>query len=80
MVCVVNVSSGTIEQRISAGHMARSPVLSPDGDMLYVCNWMENSISFINVVSAREEKRVPAIKEPYSMALSAMELFCWWQI
>lgn len=70
MVCVVNVSSGTIEQRISAGHMARSPVLSPDGDMLYVCNWMENSISFINVVSAREEKRVPAIKEPYSMALS----------
>lgn len=70
MVCVVKTVSGLVESRISAGHMARSPVLSPDERMLYVCNWLENTISFINLTSGREEMRVPAIKEPYSMELS----------
>ncbi len=69
MVCVVNAASGNIEKRISVGHMARSPVLSPDGDILYVCNWLENTISFINLSSAKETQRVPAIREPYSMAI-----------
>lgn len=70
MVCVVNTSSGKIEQRISVGHMARSPVLSPDESFLYVCNWLENTISFINLSAAKETQRVPAIREPYAMAVS----------
>jgi len=70
MVCVVNTSSGLIEKRIKAGHMARSPVLSPDGSKLYVCNWLESTISFIDLANGKEEKRVPALREPYSIALS----------
>jgi DNA-binding beta-propeller fold protein YncE len=70
MVCVVNAASGTIENRISVGHMARSPVLSPDEKNLYVCNWLEGTISFVNLSATRETQRVPAIREPYSMAIS----------
>lgn len=69
IVCVVNAASGIIENRISVGHMARSPVLSPDEKNLYVCNWLEGTISFIDL-SAAKETRVPAIREPYSMAIS----------
>jgi DNA-binding beta-propeller fold protein YncE len=70
MVCVVNTTSGTIEKRIKVGHMARCPVLNPDNSKLFVCNWLENTISFIELSSGTEIKRVPAIKEPYSIALS----------
>jgi YVTN family beta-propeller protein len=75
MVCVVNTLSGVIEKRIKAGHMARSPVLSSDDSKLYVCNWLENTISFIDLTSGKEEKRVPALREPYSIVLSKNEDF-----
>lgn len=70
MVCVVNSSSGVIEKRIKVGHMARSPILSYDNNRLYVCNWLENTISFIDIPSGIEIDRVKAIKEPYSSILS----------
>lgn len=70
MVCVVNAVSGKIETRIPVGHMARSPVLSPDESHLYVCNWLEGNISFIDLNASKETQRVPAIREPYSMAIS----------
>lgn len=69
-VCVVNTASGLIDKKISVGHMARSPVLSPDGTTLYVCNWLENTLSFVDVASGKETKKVAAIKEPYSAAVS----------
>lgn len=70
MVCVVNTASGSIEKRIKVGHMARCPVLNSDNSKLYVCNWLENTISFIDLASGTEVKRVAAIREPYSIALS----------
>lgn len=75
MVCVVKSSTGAIEKRIPVGHMARSPVLGSDDNMLSVCNWLENTVSFIDVASGIEIKRVPAIKEPYSTALSTDDKF-----
>jgi YVTN family beta-propeller protein len=71
MICVINSESGVVLKRIPVGHMARSPVLSPDNSMLYVCNWLENTISFIDVSDGKVVKRVPAIKEPYSLTISA---------
>ncbi|MDO5576866.1 MAG: YncE family protein, partial [Fibrobacter sp.] len=71
IVCIVNVTAKTIEKRISVGHMARSPIIAPDGKMLYVCNWLENTISFIDLNMKAETKRVSAIKEPYSSVLSS---------
>ncbi len=69
-VCVINTASGTIDKKISVGHMARSPVLSPDGTTLYVCNWLENTLSFVDIASGKEFKKVQAVKEPYSAAVS----------
>lgn len=71
VVCVVNSSSGDIEKRIPVGHLARSPKLSSDESRLYVCNWLENTISFIDTELGIEVKRVPVIREPYSSVLSA---------
>ena len=61
-----NVSSGTIEQRIQQGHMARSPVLSPDGDIFTsATGW---KIPYHLSMSFQQGKRtVQTIKEPYSM-------------
>ncbi|MBN1603573.1 MAG: YncE family protein [Chitinispirillaceae bacterium] len=70
MVCVINNADGIIKKRIPVGHMARSPILNSDNSMLYVCNWLENTISFIDLSAQKEIKRVAAIKEPYSLALT----------
>lgn len=70
MLFVIDAASGLINKKIPVGHMARSPVLSPDGSIVYVCNWLENTISFVDITSGKETKRVPAIKEPYSVAVS----------
>jgi len=70
MVCVVNTASGKVQKRIPVGHMARSPVLSPDGQTLYVCNWFNNDISIVDAVAGVETARIPVTREPYAAAIT----------
>jgi YVTN family beta-propeller protein len=70
MVCIVNTAGGTVEKRIPVGHMARAPVLSPDGKTLYVCNRFNNSVSVVDVASGTESARIPVTREPYASALT----------
>jgi DNA-binding beta-propeller fold protein YncE len=48
-VCVVDVASHKIVGTIQAGHTAQAPVLSPDGQTLYVCNQFDNDVSVIDL-------------------------------
>lgn len=70
MVCVVNATSGKVQARIPVGHMARSPVLSPDGQTLYVCNWYNSNVSVVNLASGIETGRIPVTREPYAAAIT----------
>ncbi len=64
-VCVVNAASGKIDKKIKVGHSPRSPVVSPDGDKLYVCNQFNNDISVVDIAAGTEIKRISVIREPY---------------
>jgi YVTN family beta-propeller protein len=70
MVAVVNAATGTVQKRIAVGHMARSPVLSPNGQTLYVCNWFNNDISVVDLAGQRDIARIPVTREPYAAALT----------
>ena len=69
-VWVLDVSSGAVCGRISAGHTACGPAVSPDGKRLYVCNRFDNDISVIDVESGREVGRAAAIREPVAAAIT----------
>jgi YVTN family beta-propeller protein len=70
MVCEVDESAGKVIRRIAAGHGARSPVISPDGKTLYVCNRFNDDISVIDLASGIETARVPAVRQPYSAGIT----------
>jgi YVTN family beta-propeller protein len=61
---------GTNIGKVSTGHTAMAPVVSPDGRTLYVCNRFDNAVSFIDLVSLRETHRVSVVREPVAAAVS----------
>ena len=69
-VCIVEPASGRITGRIAAGHTAISPVLSPDGKTLYVCNRFDDAVSQIDLAQGREVARIPVPREPIAAAIT----------
>jgi DNA-binding beta-propeller fold protein YncE len=70
-VCVVDAAAGTVAATLPAGHTAMSPVLSPDGKTLYVCNRFEHSVTAIDLASGKEAWRGKVSREPVSAAVTA---------
>jgi YVTN family beta-propeller protein len=70
VVQILDVESGKLQAEIAAGHTAMAPVLSSDGNRLYVCNRFDNDVSVIDVPSGRELARVAVEREPVSAALT----------
>jgi YVTN family beta-propeller protein len=69
-ICVVDTARKKITSTLPAGHTARSPVLSPDGRTLYVCNQFNNDISVIDLATRREVRRIPVQREPMAADLT----------
>lgn len=69
-VCVVNVVSGKVTKRISVGNYPRSPVLSPDGTKLFVCNQFSNSVSVIDVGTEQQVNAIRVKREPYALDIT----------
>ncbi len=53
-----------------AGHTPNSPVLSPDGKTLYVCNRFTNDVSVVDALSGKMLERIPVQREPVAAALT----------
>jgi YVTN family beta-propeller protein len=64
------IDSGRIVHSIRSGHTSNTPVLSPDGRMLFVCNRFTDDVSFIEVAAAREVRRVKVQREPVGAAVT----------
>ncbi len=69
-VLELDAADGRILRRIPAGHTPMSPVLSPDGQTLYVALRFNNEVVAINLAKGKVEKRWPAAREPVALALA----------
>ena len=69
-VVVWDVPSAKILDQIPARHTALAPVLSPDEQMLYLCNRFDNSVSFIDLAARQEIHRVAVAREPIAADLT----------
>jgi len=69
-VCVVETNTKRIIRKIAAGYGAMSPVLSPDGKLLYVCNRFDNDISVISTADGKQVAKIKALREPVAAGLT----------
>jgi DNA-binding beta-propeller fold protein YncE len=69
-ICEVDLSQATITRTLTGGHTAISPVLSADGQTLYVCQRFSSSISVYDLEQGRERTRIPVGREPIAAALT----------
>ena len=69
-VAVLDAVSGSPVAAIPAGHTAVSPVISPDGKRIYVCNRFDNDVSVIDLGAGKEVARVRAVREPIAAAVT----------
>ena len=67
---VFDAASGDRLEEITAGHTAMSPVPSPDGKRVYVCNRFDDDISVIDLNSGKELARVAVVREPIAAAMT----------
>ena len=70
-VHVLDLKTGTISGSLPTGHTPMAPVLSPDGQTLYVCNPFDNDVSVIKVKGAEAPTRIAVMREPVAAALTA---------
>jgi YVTN family beta-propeller protein len=69
-VYVVDTVDGQVVGEYSAGHTAMAPVLSPDGNTLFVCNRFDNDVSVLNLVTGAQVRRIPVRREPVAAAIT----------
>ncbi len=67
---VIDVSANKILRAIKVGHTAQSPVIAPDGALVYVCNRFNNSVSVVDPAAGKELARIPVEREPVSAAVT----------
>ena len=67
---IVNTSTAEVTNTINVGHTPQSPVLSSDGNTLYVLNRFSDEVEIIDLVTKTSVKKVKTTKEPMSAVLS----------
>lgn len=69
-ICFVDVAAKKTVATVYTGFGARSPVLTPDGKKLYVCNQFSNDVSVIEVFTRSVTAKIPMVREPYCAAIT----------
>ncbi|WP_197231248.1 cytochrome c peroxidase [Novipirellula artificiosorum] len=57
-------NSGSLVGEIKTGHTPMSPIVSPDGKRLYVCNRFDDDVSMIDLESGETMARIAVLREP----------------
>ncbi|MFC1489868.1 c-type cytochrome [Candidatus Latescibacterota bacterium] len=70
IVYVIDIASSKIRKKISVGHSPCSPVISPDGYTLYVCNRFDNTVSAVDLKSNKVIKTIGVLREPVASVIS----------
>jgi YVTN family beta-propeller protein len=69
-VVVLDATSGTVLETFAAGHTPMSPVVSPDGSTLYICNRFSDDVSIIRLSDGATLARVAVGRQPHAAALT----------
>jgi len=69
-VHVLKAEGGKVLRSLPTGHTPMSPVLSPDGKTLYVCNQFTDDVSVINLKSDAKPVRIPVKRQPVAAAIT----------
>ena len=69
-VCIVQTATGKVRTTLPSGHTATSPVISPDGKMLYVCDRFNDSVQVIDLEKLKEVASIRVDREPVAAVLS----------
>jgi hypothetical protein len=69
----INLLSGKVEDKLSLGMGAVSPVVTKDGSRLYVCNQYQNMLTEIDLGKMKVVQTVKMDREPNSVVLSKDE-------
>jgi YVTN family beta-propeller protein len=70
VVAVVDVAAGRVLETIPAGHTANSPVVSPDGALLFVSNRFNDDVGVIDLKARTQLRRIRVERKPVSAALT----------
>jgi DNA-binding beta-propeller fold protein YncE len=70
IVCTLDIKTGAELGRITTGHTACAPVLSPDGKTLYVCCRFNDSVSVLSLEQRKELHRINVLREPVAADLT----------
>jgi len=69
-VLIIDAETGKTLETISVGHTPVAPVLSKDGQKLYVCNRFDHSVSVLNLETRKVIHTLPASREPIAAEIS----------
>lgn len=61
--CVDTATLKTV-RTFKVGHSPTAPVISPDGQTLYICNRFDNTVSFVDVNSGKTRSCLKVLREP----------------
>ncbi|WP_347246559.1 cytochrome c peroxidase [Thermogutta sp.] len=73
IVAELKSDDGAQIRQISVGHTPGGLALSKENSRLFVCNRFDNTVSIIDLVAGREEKRLAVTREPVAAALTPDE-------
>ncbi|MHC4511688.1 MAG: YncE family protein, partial [Planctomycetota bacterium] len=60
----MDTRAAKVLRTLPAGHTPTAPVLSPDGELLYVCNRFDNTVTVVNTEDGKERAKMSALREP----------------
>ncbi len=69
--CVIEVAGEKATPITAAGYGACSPVASPDGKRLYICNRFDNSISVVDLAECKVITEIKVQREPVAADITA---------
>ena len=64
-------AAGLVTGQIATGHTPIAPVVSPDGQTVYVLNRFENNVVAVDAASMTVKATVPVLREPHAAVFGA---------
>ena len=62
-------AKGKVLDKVSVGHTPMAPVVSPDGNTVYVLNRFNNNVMSVNAATMKVSATLPVVREPHAAAL-----------
>ena len=70
ILCIVDLEENKIKSKIPAGHTPNSPVLDTGGNILYINNQFDNTVSVIRLETEEVIAEIPVLREPVSTVMT----------